>query len=717
MTNESEKKKWINTLKFLAAYLVAAWTFLQFLDWILIRYDISPNWVDLCLWFFVGLVPSVVIYFYNQERINNGILKLKEKIIFPLNLIVIAIVLYLGFGNSDLGATTKEVSYTKDDGNLATQTITKEEFRIGLPIFEFEQKTQDTSFYWLQNGIQQLLYQDLLQDKNLSLYKSDSESTVNKVAESRIFNEYYLDGTYEVIDSTYKITPTLRNAKNGKILKEETFEGKDILTLLDDISVFVKNNIGITEVKRDFYIDLNLNEFYSNSIEAIKYNLAGNYQKAQDIDSTFAISYFENAFRFIRYSFGAETEKELINKAYRYSNKLPLQTQLQIRILRHIAYEEWDIAEKLLKLQLEIDPSNETYNRLLYTVFGETKQVDAFLRHAEQRYNKNKSIENGINLLSASLVAGRYDDIITAIKGLEIVQPNNPDLFSFKLRPQLLKGDIKDAKKTQERVKLLHPGWKNFSAVFDTIIDYLEDNKATTDKLERFVGKYRHQSSQQTYEYWIDDDRLVAYVSNQMLYAPILAGDNSVVIGSYIDRNVNLIKFLTDDSGTIYGTKNTNYDYGAPESFWYWTYDKAIEDAETALISGNIDEAEALYKTAIEKYPKHYFLELALQHIDYIKSTSEEDLITQYSNIIGSYESRRFWIENNKLYYQRSANPKYHLLPISKDHYINLLRYNIQYGFETTETGKLASAVYSYDNDNDVWVKDLENNNYLLKDD
>lgn len=73
------KKKWIKTFQFLAAYLVAAWTFLQFVDWTLIRYNISPHWVDVLLWIFVGIIPSLLIYLYNQERINQRILKLREK--------------------------------------------------------------------------------------------------------------------------------------------------------------------------------------------------------------------------------------------------------------------------------------------------------------------------------------------------------------------------------------------------------------------------------------------------------------------------------------------------------------------------------------------------------------------------------------------------------------------------------------------------------------
>ena len=101
MGEEKRKKKWIKTLQFLAAYLVAAWTFLQFIDWILNRYDISPNWVDLLLWVFVGVIPSLLIYFYHQDRINDGILKLREKIIFPLNLILLAVITYFGFGSSE----------------------------------------------------------------------------------------------------------------------------------------------------------------------------------------------------------------------------------------------------------------------------------------------------------------------------------------------------------------------------------------------------------------------------------------------------------------------------------------------------------------------------------------------------------------------------------------------------------------------------------------
>ena len=192
-------------MQFLAAYLVAAWTFLQFVDWTLIRYKISPHWVDILLWIFIGIIPSLIIYLNNKERINNKALKFREKIIFPLNVVLIAVVIYFGFGNSDLGSTTKEVSIKNDLGEIETQIITKEEFRIGVPIFNFQQKTKDSVTTWLGKTINELIQLDLNQDKNLTALAVYEDNTVDKVKRSSVFFDYYIDGTYEVKDSTYII--------------------------------------------------------------------------------------------------------------------------------------------------------------------------------------------------------------------------------------------------------------------------------------------------------------------------------------------------------------------------------------------------------------------------------------------------------------------------------------------------------------------------------
>lgn len=717
MTKTTNRKKWIKTLQFFAAYLVAAWTFLQFLEWILKRYDISPNWVDLFLWFFIGIIPSLLIYLYHQERINKKILKLREKIFIPLNIILLFVALYFGFGNSDLGATTKEISYINDSGELEKQLITKEEFRVGLPIFSFEQTKNDTINEWLSYGIRELIHIDLLQDKNISPYTSYSENTIDKVMQSKIFNDYYLDGTYSVENGVYKVKPTVRNARNGKVLSEQEFTGSDLLDLLDDVSIYVREHIGIIEEKRDFYIDLNLKDYMSPSLEAIKEMLDGNYEASQTIDSTFAISYLKDASQKINYSQGKLDERNTIDKALKYSSKLPLQRQLEIRIRKHIAYEEWDIAEKLLKLQLEIDPSDRIYNHLLYMVYSETKQVKAYVNHAEERFIKDKSIINGEVFLNASLLAGNYAEVITALKNLELLQPNNSDIFTFKIRPQLLNGDIEDAKKTQEKTLLVNPGWKKFTHVYDTAIAYLSNNKVTKSKLKRFEGLFRGEGSEQTMEFWLEDGYLLQYVSNQRMSAPIMAGDNVLVDGNYINNRITYRKeFLKDATGKTYAVKSLQYGYNPPATFWYWSYDDTIKAAEAAIEDDNLEQAEQLYIKAIEDKPHHYFLKEALKHIEYVKATDPEVIQEQYKAIAGNYGPRNFSIEDGKLFYKREKLPKIHILPISKDRYISLTKYATQYGFETTEDGKQVSLAYTYDAEKKVWDMLSDAGNYLLKD-
>lgn len=717
MAEKKRQKKWLNTLKFLAAYLVAAWTFLQFFEWILKRYDISPNWVDLFLWIFIGLVPSLAIFFHHQERISKGILKLREKIIFPLNVVLLVVIMYFGFGNSDLGATTKEISYTNDEGDIEKQLITKEEFRVGLPIFKFDQVKNDSVNKWLEYGIRELVYQDLLQDKNINPYTSGSESTIDKVMQAKIYNNYYLDGTYEINDGIYKVKPTVRNAKNGKLLSEKEFTGSNLLDILDDVSVFVREHIGIIEEKRDFYIDLDLKDFMSSSIEAIKHSVSGNYELAHTIDSTFALSYLYDAKRKINFSHSKIDERNTIDKAYNYSNKLPLQRQLEIRIRRYVAYENWDMAEKLLKLQLEIDPSNQIYNDLLYTVYGETKQIKAYIDHAEQRFKSNENIKNGGVFFNASLIAGNYKEIISAIKSLELVQPNNTDIFTFKIRPQLLNGDIEDAKKTQEKTLLVNPSWAKFAETYDIAIDYLSKNKITKKKLELFAGLFRSQVSEQTLEFWLEDDILVQYTSNQNLSAPILAGNNILVDGSYInDRVTYKREFLKDSLGNNYVIKTEQKTYNNASIFWYWSYDNNIKEAELAIENDSIEKAEQLYKNLFKEKPNHYFLKQALTHIEYIKATDSTELQEQYKNIIGNYGPRKFSLENGKLYYKREKLPKIHILPISENRYISLSKYSTNYGFEEVEGGRLASYALSYDVESKLWNKLDDDTNYLLKD-
>ena len=714
MRDKTNQKKWVKTLQFFAAYLVAAWTLLQFVDWVLNRYNISPYWVDILLWFFIGIIPSLLIYLYHHERINQCILKLREKIIFPLNIILVFTALYFGFGNSDLGATTKEISYTNISGELETKTITKEEFRVHVPIFNFEQVKQDSSSLWMANVINDLLFYDLQQDKNVSPHLFGTTTTVDKVNNVKPFCDYYVDGEFEQKDSIYTITPFIRNSQNGKIITQKTFEGTDYLDLLDDVSIFIKSNVGIIKELQNQYIDLNLKDFITSSLDALKEFEKRDFEKAVEIDSTFALAYFLDANIAIRFSHGQLEAQRLSDKAYENRQRLPLQKQLKILIQKNIAYGQWKNAEELIKLQLEIDPNDREYQNLLYTIYAETRDIESYVNFAEFNYNKEKSAPNVFKEIESLYLIGKYKKALDIINKYELLYPDLRNIIvPFKIKPLILNNDLKDAKDAIRQTLLLNPDKKNETDDFMKAVNYREENLAESKDFSSFIGSYRQQRNEQVLHFFEKNGVLINGVSSQDLYSPIKINDHLLIdVGRQEWRK---FEFLKDTSGVIYAVKLKVTENNNTNTYFYWKEDNIIKTADSLLKTNIIVEAKKVYEVAIKKHPEHFYLIDALEHINYVESIDSLTLINQFKIVSGTYGPREFWMENGKLFYKREGFPKIELLPISDTKYINLTKYENQFEFEFLENGKIASFSWLYDVEKEAWVNMVKDGNYFLK--
>lgn len=719
MSDNPKNNKWLNILKFIAAYLVAAWTFLQFVDWILIRYEISPHWVDILLWAFIGIIPSLIIYLQNKDRINNRIFKLKEKILIPLNIILLSVALYFGFGNSDLGATTKEINFTDEEGKAQTKTITKEEFRIGVPLYGFKNLSENDSISWLRYGISSLLAVDLSQNKSLSPDYQFYTDTSTKIEESSLFNDFYIDGDYQKNGEDFTIRVYKRKSTNGKILKEKTFTGKDLLLLIDDMSVFISENSGFKETKSLRYLDYPINEFMSNSTEAIKEYFNGNYSKAIEIDDKFALAYLKNAQRSLRFSRGELEIKDLSDKAFEYRSRLPLQKQLEVYIQRNLAYGNFDEAAEQVKLQLEVDPHNVFYNQVLFSIYGETKQTDKFMSASERLFDIDQNPETGTNIAVAAMVNGNDDMLINEIKKYEIISPN---LKVFRIQPLLFKGEIDKADALLKDLNTLFPNYKYRAQVYDSAVNYLKNNKLDISNFKKFEGVYRSSFNEQILTFWIDNDRLIKYTKNQTMDALVPAGENSVVNG-FVNNITSKYDLIYSNSGKPLGIKLHQYNYKNKNTFWYWKEDDAIKNAHNALDKKDLETAENLYQIAIKENPEHAYLKNNLQHLTYLKEKGTDSLIQQHKHFAGNYGQREFWIENDKFFYKRKSDnvdlAKVELLAISPNSYMDLTRSNTVMEFVEDPSGKLASSATQYNIDEKKWVPsdNVNTTNYFLKDD
>ncbi|MBR9914040.1 MAG: hypothetical protein GYB32_04310 [Algicola sp.] len=714
-TEINRQKKWLKVLKFFAAYLVAAWTFLQFVDWVLNRYDISPYWVDVLLWLFIGIIPSLLIYLYHQERLNKLIFRRREKIIIPLNIILLVMTLYFVFGNSDLGATTKEISFENTEGQLETKRFTKEEFRVGVPIYGFNQISEDSTISWMRYGIGKLLLEDLLQNKNLSPEFMFLTNTTTKIREASLFNEFYIDGNYQKIGDNYEITTFIRKATNGKVIKQQLFKGPDVLKLLDDISAYITSESGFVESNNLRYIDLPINEFISNSLPAIEAYTNGDYKKAYDIDSKFALAYLKEAERNRNYNKGKLETQDIIDKAAALKNKLPLQKQLEISIQRNLAYDNYEEAEKLVKLQLEVDPNNDFYNRVLFSIYGETKNTTAFLNTADALFKNDPNAETGINLSKAALVNGEDQRILDEIGTYEMI---NPRVRALKLEPLLFQGDVNSAEKLFNELKLTYPEYKNRSRAYDSIFTFLKSDDYQSKNLEQFVGLYRSAINEQVKEYWIENDRLIQYVKNQDMSAFLPAGKHAFG-GGFILETTFYTELIKDTNGKPIGLNTFQFNWSNTINRLYWKIDTSISKANEAYENNNLEAAEKLFEIAIENNPKHVYLKNILEHLVYLRTKNSDSLQRQFKRHSGTYGPRNFWVEDGKFYYKRKGNTadlaRVELLPISENKYIDLTRLSTIMEFEPLDNDTFASFAHSFNTNTWEWEVLKDETNFFTK--
>ena len=568
----------------------------------------------------------------------------------------------------------------------------------------------------MESGITTLLYHDLVQNKNLSPDYGNIKNTSDKVNAAKLFYDFYVDGQFEITDSLYVITAFIRNSSNAKIMTQETFKGIDFLNLIDDITVFITNYITPVRFNKPDYLDLNVKEFTSNSLKAIEYYIKGDYENAIKEDITFALAYLDYAKYNLLYSISKLDERRLADKAFEYRYKLPIQKQGETLILKNLAWDQFEKAEELVKIQLAIDPNDPTYNSVLYNIYGRTKNTKAYTDYVYKAWKNKHNAANGYFYLGGCLIKGDYNKIIKEINTLELLELTKDEIFSLKIMPQLLKGDLKSASETQEKIKLLHPDWENLTKVYDKALAYLKDHKVTKEDLRKFEGEYRSDIKEMTITFWIEKNTILEYYSNQTIMPTTKGGDNTLISGHALFGQTFGYTFLKNENNAFYLLKLEQNSLTRPGTFWLWKIDDTIKKAEVLLETGKLDSAKIAYTIAIKDNPKHYYLKDALAHINYVKSIDSVTLINQYKEVEGTYGPRKFWVENGKLFYKQTDIKRLcqiQLLPLSKTRYINLTRLRDNFDFEYEDGKAIASYSWLFNCEKMEWDKPVDKGNYF----
>ena len=301
-------------------YIAGSWTVIQFMDWIVNRYLLSPHLVDLIFSASFSMIPSIFIIAYFHGTPGKDEWTKIEKVGIPINVCFSFILLFVMFSPKDLGAATTEVEFENEQGELISRVIPKAEFRKKIALFFFSNSNED-EYNWLQLGIPSLISHDLSQDTFLSIkglrrfvgkiwdadYGTYSKLPLGlkKDIAKQHYCDFIIDGKFEKIDETINIKIQIHNSKNGKLIEELEYSGDDVYKLVDTISADIKYSLDIPSRHIENIVDLPIKDMSTTQLDVLHYYYKGfnaridnkfdeakiQYEKSVELDPTFAIGW------------------------------------------------------------------------------------------------------------------------------------------------------------------------------------------------------------------------------------------------------------------------------------------------------------------------------------------------------------------------------------------------------------------------------------------
>ncbi len=377
-------------------YLAVGWGVLEFTDWLVNRYVLSPHLTDFGLFVWAVMIPTVLMLAYFHGAPGADRWTRFEKIGIPINLALAAVLVLVVFGGKDLGAATTAVSVETEEGNTIERLVPKAAFRKSLALFYFDNQSSDTTLDWLQYGIVIALLSDLQQDHFVSArfapFFAERLKTAGyadglrlpltlrqEIAEQQHL-DYFVSGSIARQDDQLTVDMSLYETRRAKLLKERRFTGGDILALIDEMSVQLKRDLEVPEQHIENVKDLPIAETMTGSLTALRAHVAGfrawtidedwpaatrGFERAVAEDSSFAHAYASLYVVYLLQNDAARAQAAL-TRALELSYKLPERSQFGLKSeYYHIVKQDVDRAQAVAAMHAELFPDDvQAHERL-----------------------------------------------------------------------------------------------------------------------------------------------------------------------------------------------------------------------------------------------------------------------------------------------------------------------------------------------------------------
>ena len=386
-------------------YIVASWGFVQFIDWAVDEYALSPFLTNFVVTTLLLLLPMVVVLAWRHGAPGEDLWTKTDAAVIGINLVAVGGVLMIAFSGQELGAATSVRLLEDDQGNTVERVIPKAAFRRDVLLYPFDNESGDPDLDWLRIspvgwdleqdmfvtvvGFEDTRVTEQIQEAGFERNDRLPLSLKRQAAEQRNVG-HFLEGEVRREADTLVIETRLYETRTARLAGTHTYRGTDPLEMTDRMSVDLRRDLGIPEWQIREALDLPLSEILANSTEAFRAinegqelirsnDFAGalaKYSEAASLDSTSALAHF--GMGSISMVMGdQEAAREWFAVAFRYAYRLPERLQLYYRLFHHLQIEQdLEAALRTGRYWTELYPQDVMARGMLAGVYARMGDAD-----------------------------------------------------------------------------------------------------------------------------------------------------------------------------------------------------------------------------------------------------------------------------------------------------------------------------------------------------
>jgi tetratricopeptide (TPR) repeat protein len=475
-----------------ALYVAGAWGFVQFVDWAVGQYGLSPHLVNFVVTALLLLLPSVAwLAWRHGAPGREKDWGLPDGAFVIGNLVIGAGILILAFAGRELGAATTVRLIEDDDGNVVERAVPKAEFRKSLLGFRFERDSGDPDQAWLADGIRLALAVDLAQDPFMR-YQDDFHPAVRDLvgeagipegagvplplkhqAAEMLGVDYFLAGDFRAEGDSLAITSRLYETGSARLVAEHEYRGVDPLEIVDRISIDVRRDAGVPEWQIEEGVDLPVRERLTDSPEAFEalaeadrgwrrneFAEARSYaERAVALDSTAALGHM--LLISANMSFGdlaaARASAESLS---RFEWRFPERMRLMFRMVRQAFLEsDFEGAMRTGRYWAEVFPEDPMARSILADLYSRTGDREAEARERRALLSIDPTDSDAMRSLGIYYLANaQYDSALAVLRRRAARVPtdvrNRIDIANALTNL----GDLAGARSELEEARIMAPG-------------------------------------------------------------------------------------------------------------------------------------------------------------------------------------------------------------------------------------------------------------------